>query len=220
VGHFHTKKSTTVESYIGEKWQDELLAQLFDAPIAHNILANFAANKKLGVVIPDIPNVFAYLGGTVFFNERKIKPLIKDLWLEMDMNKELDLQHYETYVMPYGTMFWYRPVSLQKLDTINLEDSVIPTEPLQNHFTILHALERLIVYVAWEAGYQYRIAPSHEYTSRFFDNSSYNFTFTGIFNAYGLNPLITWIKKRIKYIYRRSPAPIRTFARRVYRKLR
>jgi len=220
VGHFHTKKSATVNSYIGEKWQDELLAQLFDAPIAHNILANFEANKKLGVVIPDIPNVFAYLGGTVFFNDRKIKPLIKDLWLEMDISKDLDLQHYETYVMPYGTMFWYRPEALRKLDTIQLTDSLIPPEPLQHDITVLHAFERLIVYVVWGAGYQYRIAPSHEYTSRFFDNSAYNLTFRGIFNAYGLNPLITWIKQRIIYIYRRSPAPIRTFARRVYRKLR
>ena len=220
VGHFHTKKSATVNSYIGEKWQDELLAQLFDAPIALNILANFAANKKLGVVIPDIPNVFAYLGGTVFFNDRKIKPFIKDLWLEMDINKDLDLQQYETYVMPYGTMFWYRPAALQKLDDIKLTDSLIPPEPLQHDLTVLHAFERLIVYVAWGAGYQYRIAPSHEYTSRFFDNSAYNLTFRGIFNAYGLNPLVAWIKQRIIYIYRRAPGPIRIFTRRVYRKLR
>jgi rhamnosyltransferase len=174
----------------------------------------------LGVVIPDIPNVFGYLGGTVFFNERKIKPLINDLWHEMDINRDLDLQHYETYVMPYGTMFWYRPVALQKLDTINLKDSIIPTEPLQNHFTILHAIERLIVYVAWEAGYQYRIAPSHEYTSRFFDNFSYNTAFTDKFKYSGKDILIILIKQIIKYIYHRSPSSIRTFVRSVYRKLR
>jgi rhamnosyltransferase len=160
------------------------------------------------------------LGGTVFFNDRKIKPLIKDLWLEMDINKDLDLQQYETYIMPYGTMFWYRPAALQKLDDIKLTDSLIPPEPLQHDLTVLHAFERLIVYVAWGAGYQYRIAPSHEYTSRFFDNSAYNLTFRGIFNAYGLNPLVTWIKQRIIYVYRRSPATIRTLAKRVYRKIR
>jgi len=220
VGHFHTKKTATVNSYIGEKWQDELLSQLFDALIARNILANFASNKKLGVVVPDMPNIFAYLGGTVFFNERKIKPIVNDLWIKMDMSKELDLQDHETYVMPYGTMFWYRPEALHKLGTLQLTDSIIPSEPLRHDFTVLHALERLIVYVVWEAGYQYRIAPSHEYTSRFFDNFAYNRTFRGIFNAYGLNPLVAWIKQRIIYIYRRSPLFIRTVVRSAYRKLR
>jgi rhamnosyltransferase len=220
VGHFHTKKTATARSYIGEKWQDELFGQLFDGPVAYNILANFAANKKLGVVIPDMPNIFAYLGGTVFYKERKIKPLIEEMWLEMDTGKELDLQHYETYVMPYGMMFWYRPEALHKLGTLQLTDSIIPLEPLRHDFTVLHALERLIVYVVWEAGYQYRIAPSHEYTSRFFDNFAYNRTFTGIINAHELRLLVIWIKQRIKYIYHKLPTPLSTVVRRAYRKLR
>lgn len=221
VGHFHTKKSATVDSYIGEKWQDELLAQLFDAPVAKNVLANFMANKKLGVIIPDMPNIFAYLGGTVFVNERKIKSIIEGLWEVIGASKKLDLQDQETYVMPYGTMFWYRPEALRKLDALHLADDQIPPEPLKDDFTVLHALERLIVYVAWDADYQYRLAPSTEYTSRFFDNFAYNRTFLGVLNAQGLkSALKKWAKLRALGAYRKSPKSLRIVMKRTYGAIR
>jgi len=221
VGHFHTKKSATVDSYIGEKWQDELLAQLFDAVVAKNILGNFAANQQLGVVIPDMPNLFAYLGGTVFPNERKIKTIIEGLWQRLGMRKDLDLKHRETYVMPYGTMFWYRPDAFRKLDKLELTDENVPTEPLRDDFTVLHALERLIVYVAWGAGYQYRLAPSNEYTSRFFDNFAYNRTFIHAFNDQGLkSALKKWTKQKVKKVYQKSPKTLRKLAKKAYRKIK
>lgn len=221
VGHFHTKKSATVDSYIGEKWQDELLAQLFDATVSTNILANFTASRKLGVVIPDMPNIFAYLGGTIFTNERKIRSIIESLWQRIGTHKNLDLKHQETYVMPYGTMFWYRPEALQKLDTLQLLDEEVPTEPLKDDFTVLHALERVIVYVAWDAGYQYRLAPSKEYTSRFFDNFAYNRTFISVFNAYGLkSALKKWTKQRALRLYKKSPKSVRKVAKKAYKAVR
>ncbi|GHU57407.1 hypothetical protein FACS189442_6370 [Spirochaetia bacterium] len=61
-----------------------------------------------------------------------------------------------TAIMPCGTMFWYRPQALCPLFELQLSVDDIPPEPIPDE-TILHAIERILVYIAWNEGYDYRI---------------------------------------------------------------
>ena len=224
VGHFHTKKSKTVNAYIGRNWLNELISQLFNKKVVNNILANFANNDRLGIVIPDIPNVFAYLGGTVSPFENRLKPHVKSLWSRIKPSKGWSIDDQLVFIMPYGTMLWYRPKALDKLMKVKIAEDEIPDEPLSDDFgTILHAIERILVYVSWDAGYHYRLAPTPEYTSRFFDNIAYNRTFSALngqkdqltISTKDASKLV--VKRVAKKIYRNSPKLAQDAAKKIWR---
>jgi hypothetical protein len=65
-------------------------------------------------------------------------------------------------------MFWYRPAALNPLLNMAISDDEVPDEPLPSDTDILHVLERLMVYVAWSEGYDYRVmAPETPYLTNF-----------------------------------------------------
>lgn len=171
AGHFHTKKSLEADMFAGDSWRNDLIDMLIKP--ADRIMTEFQNNSKLGLVIADIPGYFRYSAATTFFNEAKLKDYLRELWDRMDNDKDVDFNAQTIYVMSYGTMQWYRPEVLKKLTSLQLIDEEVPSEPL-GQFTILHAIERLPVYVAWAAGYDYRISPYKKYVSGFIDNKAYN----------------------------------------------
>lgn len=71
--------------------------------------------------------------------------------------KELDFQEFSTYVMSYGTYVWFRYDALKPLFDIEIQDSEVPEEPLPLA-TILHSIERMLVYIAWGNDYDFRIS--------------------------------------------------------------
>jgi rhamnosyltransferase len=72
-------------------------------------------------------------------------------------------------------MFWYRPAALEPLFRLQLSPDEIPPEPVPNNGTILHCIERMLVYIAWSAGYDYRImVPETPQFSAFTDNMRLN----------------------------------------------
>lgn len=163
AGHFHTKKSLAeTTGVIGKIWQDEIFDNLVKPDSAEVVLNNFYENKKLGIIIPDIPDISskiqnAYLS-EVFPQLQSLKPHIKRVVNSVGLEKEIPLSEMTALIFPYGTMFWYRPSSLEKLAKMHINEDEIPSEPLPaNNITLLHALERIPVYVAWDAGYDYRI---------------------------------------------------------------
>lgn len=173
VGHFHTKKSPTVDAFYGERWLEDIINGLIKP--AENVLAEFAKNPKLGIIIPDIPSVFQkYQAGTVAYYEKENIPYIIDLWKIIDAERKINFAKINTFVMPYGTMFWYRPPALAKLTSAEIPDEKIPPEPLGVNGSILHAIERSLVYVAWDSGYNYKYTQSSKYMSGFYNNVAYN----------------------------------------------
>lgn len=171
AGHFHTKKRVSSESWVGELWQNDLFDTLIvEAP---NILANFAADPNVGIIIPDIPEYFRY-DNLSYKTELAQKDDIAKLWHRIGSKKSINFDEQLTYVMSYGTMFWYRPDALRNLTDLELNDDEIPAEPVPQDGTILHAIERLVVYAAWDRGYDYRISSLKTYVSGFVDNVEYN----------------------------------------------
>jgi len=156
VGHFHTKKSISEQEWIGITWQQDIF-ELMIIPI-EKIINEFNKNTNLGIIIPEIP-VFA-----------RIKPILPDeneqkylysslnkLWKKINCIKEIDFFKLKTIIMSYGSMFWYRPASLQSLFNMHLSSDDFPPEPLINSLSLAHVIERLPVYCAWNNGFDYRI---------------------------------------------------------------
>ncbi|MBF6977419.1 alpha-L-Rha alpha-1,3-L-rhamnosyltransferase [Streptococcus macedonicus] len=170
IGHFHTKKSKEADFWAGESWRNELIDMLIKP--ADNILANFA-NDKLGLVIADIPTFFRYNKIVDAWNEHLIAPEMNDLWQKMGMTKTIDFNNFHTFVMSYGTFVWFKYDALKPLFELNLTDNDVPAEPLPQN-SILHAIERLLVYIAWNEHYDFRISKNPIDIMPFVDNKLYN----------------------------------------------
>lgn len=155
AGHFHTKKRGGVRASI---WLEEALDCLLGR--LRQIKYAFASNSQLGIVIPDIPSLFKFAGvRTDFFSDVALKDQLTNVWKRLGSRRHLDFFAMRMLVFPYGSMFWYRPAALGPLWRHHWVMGEIPPEPVPNHGTLLHTLERLPVYVAWDQEYDFCIAP-------------------------------------------------------------
>lgn len=170
IGHFHTKKSKEADFWAGESWRRELIESLI---VGGNTLVSQLRSKTLGLVIADIPTFFRYNKIVDVGNEAHLSPLMNDLWKKMKLEKVIDFTAFPTFVMSYGTFAWFRYDALKPLFELEIKDQDIPCEPLGQH-TVLHAMERLLVYIAWNQHYDFRIARPFKQLTPFVDSQVLN----------------------------------------------
>jgi len=168
VGHFHTKKSATTKEWIGALWMDEMVDTLI-RPM-NEIIDAFEQEKDLGVVIPDVPVFFKRTSVVPGWNNTKDTAM--SLWNAMSLKKKLSFDNLHSSIMPYGTMFWYRPEAIEPLLNLDLSAEDFPGEPMPGGGTLAHAIESLPVFVAWGQGYTYKVAIHPDYVLSGFDTSA------------------------------------------------
>ena len=137
VGHLHTKKGLeSNDGLAGERWRRFLLENLLGGRknMADLILGRMAADPSIGMVFPDDPYVIGW-------GNSKDRAEILGRQLGLD---ELP----ENFAFPVGTMFWARVEALRPLFNLGLTWQDYPSEPAPRDGTVLHALERLLPFVA------------------------------------------------------------------------
>jgi Rhamnan synthesis protein F len=141
VGHVHGKRSPAHEA--GMAWKDFLWRHLVGQPEAmmDRILAAFARETRLGLVIAEDPHLESWAGNKAIASELAVR-----------IGVALPLPAY--FEFPVGTMFWTRPEAMAPLVDLHLTPDMIPPEPLPVDGTLLHALERLIPFAAEKAGFE------------------------------------------------------------------
>jgi rhamnosyltransferase len=165
VGHFHTKKASHTEDWFGITWLDDLLDSLLSN--VNNIINEFHNDVNLGIVIPEVPYIFRNLALLGF--SANLNKISNNLWKKLKCHKQINFKIIRNIIFPIGNMFWYRPAALKPLFKLNLSSENIPQEPLHDE-TILHSIEHLLVYIAWNEEYAYRISlPSKIRDSNFID---------------------------------------------------
>jgi SAM-dependent methyltransferase/glycosyltransferase involved in cell wall biosynthesis len=152
LGHIHGKRSPHVDKEVGDRWRVFLWQHLIgdEIPMVDMIKQMFVADNALGLVFPEDP----YLVGW-----DKNLELAEEMAVRMKLRAPLPA----TIESPVGTMFWTRPEALTPLLRLGLNLEDFPDEPVPIDGTMLHALERLLVPVAEDAGYRYKTT----YLSRF-----------------------------------------------------
>ncbi|MCX8254212.1 MAG: hypothetical protein OTI36_09550 [Beijerinckiaceae bacterium] len=141
VGHVHGKRSPAHEA--GMAWKDFLWRHLVGGPEAmmDRILAAFARAPRIGLVIAEDPHLESWAGN---------KAIASDLAARLGIAPPLPAY----FEFPVGTMFWTRPEAMAPLVDLHLTPDMIPPEPLPADGTLLHALERLVPFVAEKAGFE------------------------------------------------------------------
>jgi lipopolysaccharide biosynthesis protein len=106
----------------------------------------FEDDPELGLVFPDDPNLVGW-----WSNKALASHLAKRLNLSVTLP--------DAFEFPVGTMFWCRPQALRPLFDLKLSWEDYPPEPLPSDGTILHAIERLLPFIAQHE--EYRFAATH-----------------------------------------------------------
>ncbi|MGQ9412797.1 rhamnan synthesis F family protein [Streptococcus pluranimalium] len=198
VGHFHTKKSKEADFWAGESWRKELIDMLV-LP-ANQILSHLEKEDDLGLVIADIPTFFRYNRIVNAYNENQIAPEMNELWDKMGLQKSIDFNAFHTFVMSYGTFVWFKYNALKPLFDLDLDDDDVPEEPLPQN-SILHAIERLLVYIAWDRNYDFRISKTTTELTPFIDNKLLNERGDLLPHTYVDFNHLGGIKGAVKYIF-------------------
>ena len=213
----NTKKSPEYPYWVGDSWRNELYQMLIQS--ADNVLANLENNDNLGLVIADIPSFFRYTKIVDPWNENRFADGMNELWERMNLGRQIDFNNLSTFIMSYGTFIWFKHDTLKPLFDLELTDDEIPSEPIPQH-TILHSIERILVYLAWANNYDYAIAKNDIYITPFVDNVVFNIRPNTMPNTYVNFDNIGGIKGALKYIYRGPGSAIKYIVKRMVLKFK
>ena len=146
VCHIHTKKS--LHSTNGDIWREYLYKNLLgDKATIEEILYIFESNPQIGIIFPDNIDL---IRGCVEWGSNKIiaENLLERMGLEYDLPDD-------NIIFPAGDMFWAKTDAIRQIFEMEYFDDDIPDENNQVDGTIMHAIERLWIYLCQINGYGY-----------------------------------------------------------------
>ena len=162
--HIHSKKSSYSET--GEIWREYLFENLMgNSQIVKEILHYFETDSKIGVIFPqniDFIRKNVEWGGDYAICENLMSRINKNY----KINKE-------NLVFPAGNMFWGRTDALKQIFDLDIQINEIPAEEGQRDGTIMHAIERLWLYLADSNGYTYMQTRSLTDNRPLFDENTF-----------------------------------------------
>lgn len=187
VCRLHTKKSPQVAAGKANMFKRHMFENLLNSPgYTANVLDMFQDQPWVGVAVPPLVHIAYPTMGHVWFANRDVADRLKQ---ELDLKVPFDP---DTPVGAFGTMFWFRPKALRKLFAHPWKWTDFNAEPHHVDGGLAHVLERLICYVAQDAGYAtQQIISSHlagwnfamlEYKLQKFSAALPNADFTAQFN--------------------------------------
>lgn len=148
----HSKKSLQDRYNAATLFKHHMFDNVLGSPgYVASILKLFDAEPTLGIVFPPVVNIgYPTLGHSWFAN----RPLAERIAADLDVHTHFDAA---TPLAPYGSMFWCRPEALLKMTGHPWRWTDYPEEPAgYGDGGLSHVQERLIGYVAMDAGYHVR----------------------------------------------------------------
>jgi hypothetical protein len=148
VGHVHSKRSLHggggFDPYFGERWREFIWQNLLGGqyPMMDIVTGHLAADNKLGIVFPEDPYLHHWDAN---------RPIAERLAARMGISEPLP----PFLDFPVGAMFWARTAALKPLFDLKLDWEDYPQEPVGTDGTILNAIERLLPFIARQAGYRF-----------------------------------------------------------------
>lgn len=161
----HDKKEKTKEDKAFlEEWKRSLIENvLASGEYIRNIEYTMMSDKSLGMLVPPPQHGRwrkHYMLGEWGLNYDRCVELADEIGLKSVLRED-------DPPITYGNTFWARPVALKRLFDRDWKYEDFPGEPLPDDGEINHAIERVMQFVAEEAGYQVKIAMASTYAGHF-----------------------------------------------------
>lgn len=133
------------EDWVISMWENMIATENY----IYNVRDVLERHPKLGVLT--VPEPFGERVNTAFENSWG-----KNFAIAIKLAEQLGLDCEMDYTIPpitLGTIFWCRTSALKKLFDYPWKYEDFPEEPMPDDGTINHAIERILAYVAQDAGY-------------------------------------------------------------------
>ena len=154
ICHLHTKKSTH-KKLLGSKWSVYLYNNLIgDKNIIKDILYDFERYDKLGFIFPEA--YYEIIKGIKDFEDARLSlHAINNNYLNFILKRIFHKNQVvgNKIVFPLGDMFWAKSKAIYQIFNVRLK---YPEELGQTNETIMHAIERLWLYLVKLNGYYYK----------------------------------------------------------------
>lgn len=142
VGHISTAILVDGVPQLDNAMRRELMEMMFEN--ANASIKALERDDKLGLVIPDLPSLVRY----GLFEQKTYRKEMAAIWQELHCQKNFDFEQYPVFTRVYGGFLWFKPSALIRLFQNDYQLSA-QTEP--------QVLESLLVYLAWEQDYDFKI---------------------------------------------------------------
>jgi O-antigen biosynthesis protein len=154
----HSKKAVHYSAG-GNDWRELLLRSLSgSSEIVASILSLFESDPTLGIVFPQ--HYEGVRDRVVWGANRSQTGLLAErMGIALDDARALDFVS--------GSMFWARPQALTLLFELKLNFEDFPAEAGQLDGTLAHAIERILLFAAEQAGFRWlKVADPHAYSNQ------------------------------------------------------
>ncbi|WP_314481510.1 rhamnan synthesis F family protein [Streptococcus cristatus] len=142
VGHISTVNLVDRIPQLNSAMRRELMEMMFEN--ANASIKALEQDAKLGLVIPDLPSLVRY----GLFEQKTYRKEMAAIWQELHCQKTFDFEQYPVFTRGYGGFLWFKSSALIRLFQ-NDYQLLAQTEP--------QVLENLLVYLAWEQDYDFKI---------------------------------------------------------------
>lgn len=147
--------------WVKNLWANTLQSETY----IYNVLDFLISNDGLGMVVPLPPHgreFGIWVNRTWGPNYEKTKELAEELGINSVICRDCP-------PITYGTAFWAKTNALAKLFAKDWKYEDFPLEPMKNNGEINHAIERILQFVAEDAGYETRIVLSSTFAAAFIE---------------------------------------------------
>ena len=160
ICHIHTKKTNHI-SISGDGWRNYLFENLLgDTERISRILFEFENTKELGFIFPEpYFSVIKYQKNFDTINFKYHEPNIKYMNFVLN-NIFKGFKIGQKLIFPVGDMFWAKIKAIHQIFNIKFKN-LFPKEKGQINQTIMHAIERIWLYLVKKNGYYYKIIFNH-----------------------------------------------------------
>lgn len=161
--HDKKEKILNQKAYV-DLWRRNLWDNMLQSDIyIYNILEMFESDRKIGMFVPLPPHkrdAGRWLYASWGPNYQNTRELADELSITADISED-------SPPFTYSTVFWGRTRILEKLYLKDWQYTDFPDEPMRNDGEINHAIERILQYLAEDAGFQVKIALSSSFAGYF-----------------------------------------------------
>ena len=148
IGHLSTHRLVENQAVFDQTMRSDLINMMVD--YADASIEALEQESTAGLVIPDLPRLVR----DGLFESEPPRPRLAAVWQEAGLHKSFDFMTPPSLTRVYGGFVWFKYSALASLFQMKSLESLLSSEQ-----ELSDVLEHLLVYLAWDNHYDFKIMP-------------------------------------------------------------
>ena len=148
IGHLSTHRLVGNQAVFDQAMRSDLINMM--VYYADTSIEALEQESAVGLVIPDLPRLVR----DGLFESEPPRPRLAAIWQEAGLHKSFDFMTPPSLTRVYGGFVWFKYSALASLFQMKSLESLLSSEQ-----ELSDVLEHLLVYLAWDSHYDFKIMP-------------------------------------------------------------